>query len=63
MISAPLAYFIMDDWLNEFAYHINVNPVIFVIAIVASLIAAWVTVSFQTIKAASVNPIKSLRNE
>jgi len=63
MISAPLAYYIMDDWLNGFAYHIKVSPVIFVIAIVASLIAAWITVSFQTIKAASINPVKSLRNE
>lgn len=63
LIAAPLGYFMMHKWLENFAYHINIGPAIFLVAIAASLLIAAVTTAHQTLKAALANPVKSLRNE
>jgi len=63
IIAAPLAYWIMTSWLQDFAYRINISWQIFLIAGVASLSIALLTVSFQAIKAALANPVDSLRSE
>jgi putative ABC transport system permease protein len=63
IVAWPVAYFIMDSWLMNFAYRININVAIFMMAAVISLILAFITVSFQAIKAAAANPIESLRYE
>lgn len=63
LIAAPLGYFMMNNWLNNYAYHITIGPWTFVLAIIASMIIAGITIAYQTIKAALVNPIKSLRSE
>jgi putative ABC transport system permease protein len=63
VISAPIAGYFMSDWLNQFAYRIDLTAWIFIIAILLSLVVAMVTVSFQSIKAALANPVDSLRNE
>lgn len=63
IIATPLAWYLMDDWLQNFEYRIQIDIFIFLIAGVASLVLAWLALSFQTIKAATQNPIKSLRSE
>jgi ABC-type antimicrobial peptide transport system permease subunit len=62
-VSGPVAWYFMSDWLDQFAYRIDLTAWIFIIAIVLSLIVAMITVSFQSIKAALANPVNSLRNE
>ena len=59
----PVAYYYMDGWLSDFAYRIDINLWTFVISGALAMIIAFLTVSFQTIKAALTNPIKSLRYE
>lgn len=63
VIAVPLGYFAMDKWLLGFAYKIELNAFVFVLAGLISLVIAWLTVSFESIKAAISNPVKSLRNE
>jgi putative ABC transport system permease protein len=63
LIAAPVAYFTMHQWLQNFAYHINLSAGIFLIAIATSFIIAASTIAFQAIKAAIANPVKSLRTE
>jgi ABC-type antimicrobial peptide transport system permease subunit len=63
LIAAPLGYYLMHSWLQNFAYHINIGPGIFAIAIASSFIIAAITIAYQAIKAALVNPVKSLRSE
>lgn len=62
-IAVPLAWYGMSQWLSGFAYHIEIDWTIFVIAFLSALLIAWLTVSFESIKAASTNPVKSLRSE
>ena len=62
-IAIPVAYLIMRKWLEGFAYRTDVSPWVFLIAGVGALLIAWLTVSFQSIKAALANPVDSLRNE
>jgi len=63
IIAWPLAYYFMHRWLEGFAYHINLNILIFLGSGITALIIALLTISFQTYKAASANPIDSLRYE
>jgi putative ABC transport system permease protein len=53
----------MNNWLEDFEYRITINWWIFVLAALASLFIALITVSFQSIKAATANPVKNLRSE
>lgn len=63
VIATPLAWYGMNQWLTGFAFHITIDWSIFLVAFVAALIIAWVTVSFESIKAATTNPVTSLRSE
>ncbi|RFS16303.1 ABC transporter permease [Emticicia sp. C21] len=63
LIAAPVGYYFMHNWLKEFEFKIDLGPGIFILAIASSIIIAWITVSYQAIRAALVNPIKSLRSE
>ncbi len=63
LIAFPIAWFTMHSWLQDFAYRISINWWIFVFAGVLALVIAFTTVSFQAIKAALTNPVKSLRSE
>lgn len=63
IIAVPLAWYGMSQWLNGFAYHVTINWMIFVVAFVTALLIAWLTVSFESIKAATTNPVNSLRSE
>jgi ABC-type antimicrobial peptide transport system permease subunit len=62
VISVPLSFFAIHRWLESFAYHIEVGWTVFFLASMAALILAWLTVSFETIKAAIINPASSLRS-
>jgi putative ABC transport system permease protein len=63
LFAFPIAYWAMQSWLKGYQYHIGINWWVFAIAGVASVIIALLTVSFQAIKAALANPVKSLRSE
>lgn len=63
VIAFPLAWWAMNNWLQGFAYRINISGWVFLIAGAAALIIALITVSYQAIKAAMANPVKSLRTE
>ena len=63
IIASPIAYYGMNTWLQDFAYRINIEWWVFALAGLLAVIIAFVTLSFQTVKAALANPIKSLRTE
>jgi len=63
VLAFPVAWWAMNKWLQDFAYRINISIWAFVAAGVAALLIALLTVSFQAIKAAIANPVKSLRTE
>jgi putative ABC transport system permease protein len=63
IIAIPVAWWIMHNWLENFAYRINIYWWVFAIAGIAALFIALITISFQAIKAAIANPVKSLRTE
>jgi putative ABC transport system permease protein len=63
VISFPLAWWGANKWLQGFAYRINVSWWMFIVAGIAAILIALITVSFQAIKAAVANPVVSLRNE
>lgn len=63
MIAAPIAWYIMHNWLQGFAYQVNIGPGIFIIAVLSSFIIAACTIAYQAIKAGVANPVKSLRTE
>jgi putative ABC transport system permease protein len=63
VIAVPAGWYIMTGWLQNFAYRIPLNAWIFVSAIGASIIIAWLTVGYKAIRAAMVNPVQSLRSE
>jgi putative ABC transport system permease protein len=63
LIASPVAWWLMDHWLTGFTYRITIGWQVFAMAGIASISIALITVSFQTIKAAIANPVKSLRTE
>ena len=63
LISVPVSWWMMNKWLEDFAYRVKIPVWAFIVAGIAALLIAMLTVSFQAIKAAMVNPVKSLRSE
>ena len=63
VIATPIAWLLMNNWLRGYAYKIQINWWVFAVAGIASVVIALLTVSFQAIKAAIANPVKSLRTE
>jgi putative ABC transport system permease protein len=63
IIAIPIAYYFMNQWLSNFAYHISISVGIFILATTLALGIALLTVSFQAVKAALANPVDSLRYE
>jgi len=63
IIASPVAYLILNKWLEDFAYRVSISPLVFITAALLTLLIALFTISFQAIKVASANPIKSLRYE
>ncbi len=62
-LAVPLGWYLMDQWLASFAYRTTLSPSTFIIAGTLALAISWLTVSYQSIKAAMRNPVKSLRSE
>ena len=62
-LAVPAAYYMMNNWLQNFAFRIKMEIWIFLLAILASVFIAWITVGYKSIKAATSNPVKSLRRE
>jgi putative ABC transport system permease protein len=63
VIALPIAWYSMSKWLLDFAFRISIQWWVFVMAGVIAVVIAFLTISFQSIKAASANPVKSLRSE
>jgi putative ABC transport system permease protein len=63
LVASPLAWWAMHTWLQNFAYHIAVQWWVFLLAGGTALLIALLTVSFQAMKVAVANPVKSLRAE
>ena len=63
VIASPVAFYYMHDWLQQYDYRITISPLVFVIAGIAAIVITIITISFQSIKAAIANPVKSLRTE
>ncbi|MBS1487536.1 MAG: ABC transporter permease [Bacteroidetes bacterium] len=61
--AATLGWWVSSQWLNGFAYRTEINPVLFVVAGLVAVAIAWVTVGYQSVKAARANPVDSLRYE
>jgi putative ABC transport system permease protein len=62
-VAVPVAWFTTSNWLQGYAFRINIHWLYFVLPFVAIVAIALITVSFQSIKAAIANPVKSLRSE
>lgn len=63
VVAIPVAYIMMNSWLQNFVFRIKITPAVFLIAVLVSIIIAWVAVGYKSIKAALANPVKSLRSE
>jgi len=63
IVAFPLAWWVMHEWLQNYAYRIDINWWVFIAAAMLALLIALITISFQAIRAAVANPVKSLRKE
>jgi putative ABC transport system permease protein len=63
VIATPLAYFLAENWLEDYVYRTELSWWIFALALIIALLISLLTISYQTIKAALINPIKSLKSE
>ena len=63
LVASPLAWYFVQQWLQDFAYRIEIGWAVFLLAGFLALLIAFITISYQAIKAASTNPVKSLRTE
>ena len=63
VLAIPVAWYLMNEWLKDFAYRVNIEWWIFLVAAIIAIIIAFITISTQAIKAAIANPVKSLRTE
>jgi putative ABC transport system permease protein len=63
VIASPVAWWVMDKWLADFAYRTPISWLLFLVAGIMAILIAMITISFQSLKAAFANPIRSLRSE
>jgi ABC-type antimicrobial peptide transport system permease subunit len=63
LLSTPVAYYVMTDWLRGFEYRITIQWWVFAVAATGAIVIALLTISFQAVKAALMNPVKSLKSE
>jgi len=62
-IASPLAWYLMHNWLQHYDYHSTISVWVFVLTGLAAVMITLLTISFQSVKAALANPVKSLRSE
>jgi putative ABC transport system permease protein len=63
ILSAPLAWYAVHWWLKDYTYKVEVGIFVYVLAGICAFLVAWLTMSFQSIKAATSNPVNALRSE
>ena len=63
LIALPVAWYVMYKWLQDFAYRVSIHWWILALAGIMALVIAFITISFQSVKAALTNPVKSLKSE
>jgi len=63
LIALPLAWLFMHSWLQNFAYKINISPIVCIVSFLLSIMIAFITISFRTLRAALANPVKALKYE
>ena len=63
LIASPVAWWLMHDWLHGFAYHVKIEWWVFIVACLLSVIISFVTIGYQSLKAALMNPVISLKSE
>lgn len=63
VIASPVAFYYLDDWLQRYEYRTNISPYVFLVSAITALVITGLTISFQAIKAATADPVKSLRTE
>ncbi|MES1221061.1 MAG: FtsX-like permease family protein, partial [Bacteroidota bacterium] len=63
LIAIPVSWWVANEWLQSFAYRVNLGAGVFLVTALSVIIITLITISFQTIKAALANPVKSLRTE
>ncbi|PWT95227.1 MAG: ABC transporter permease [Bacteroidetes bacterium] len=63
LVAAPLAYFMMNNWLNNFVYRIPIGVSVFALAVLISIIIAWLTVGYKALRAALAKPVTALKTE
>ncbi|HSZ86917.1 MAG TPA: hypothetical protein VK787_12865, partial [Puia sp.] len=63
IVAFPLSWWAMNNWLQGFAYRVNISAVIFIVAGASIIFITLLTISYQAIKAAVANPVRSLRSE
>ncbi|MEJ7679063.1 MAG: FtsX-like permease family protein [Segetibacter sp.] len=63
VIASPVAFYFLQNWLQKYQYRISIGAGVFILAAVMAMVITLVTISFQAIKAAVANPVKSLRTE
>jgi putative ABC transport system permease protein len=63
VIAAPLGWYLTNNWLQGFAYRVNIDAGLIFVSGLASLVVAMLTISYQSIKAARANPVVSLKSE
>jgi putative ABC transport system permease protein len=61
--AGAIGYWVVNNWLSGFAYRIEINPLVFVLSGLIAVVMAWLTVGFQAVRAATANPVNSLRYE
>jgi putative ABC transport system permease protein len=62
-VSVPLGYYFMNKWLEQFAYKITPGVTVFIVSGLISFVIAWLTISFESFRAANRNPVETLRNQ
>ncbi len=63
LIASPMAYYFLHGWLMKYDYRISIGPGVFILSALLAITITLITISFQAIKAALMNPVKSLKNE
>ncbi|MDB5134119.1 MAG: macB 29 [Mucilaginibacter sp.] len=63
IIASPIAFYFLQNWLLKYDYHIKIGPGVFIVSAIGAILITLVTISFQAIKAALMNPVKSLKSE
>jgi ABC-type antimicrobial peptide transport system permease subunit len=62
-VAAPLAWWLMNNWLQDFKFRIDIKLDVFILAMASTFVVAALTVGYQVVKAALINPVKSLKAE